>query len=129
MSDARVALIEAFTRAWNDKDVDGVMALMADDCEFRASVGPEPGTAFTGRAEVRRGFGIFLAPSDAPDPETEVGPLLVGADFAVTRWTSRWPGPDGTTVEVRACDVFEFDGERIRSKDTYRKVLGPPPGG
>ncbi|GAA1822476.1 nuclear transport factor 2 family protein [Planosporangium flavigriseum] len=129
MTEARVALIEAFTKAWNAKDVDAVMDLMADDCEFRASVGPEPGATFTGRAEVRRGFESFLAPSDAPEPETEVGPLLVHDDFAVTRWTSRWPRPDGTTVEVRACDVFQFDGDRIRSKDTYRKVEGPPPAG
>jgi ketosteroid isomerase-like protein len=129
MTDARVALIEAFTQAWNDKDVDAAMDLMADDCEFRASVGPEPGMTFTGREEVRRGFGIYLARSDEPEPETEVGPLLVHEDFAVTRWTSRRAEPDGTTIEVRACDVFQFDGDRIRSKDTYRKVAGAPPAG
>jgi ketosteroid isomerase-like protein len=129
MSDARAALIEAFSQAWNDKDVDAAMDLMSEDCEFRASVGPEPGTAFVGRDEVRRGFALFLAPSDAPEPETELAPLLVHEDFAVTRWTSRWPQPDGTAVEVRACDVFQFAGDRIRSKDTYRKVAGPPPAG
>jgi ketosteroid isomerase-like protein len=121
----RTALIEAFTAAWNAKDVDGLMEIMADDCEFRASVGPEPGTSYVGRDEVRRGYEQFLAPSDDPAPESsESAPLLVGDDFAVTRWTLRWPQPDGPPTEVRGCDVFEFAGDRIRLKDTYRKVAG-----
>jgi ketosteroid isomerase-like protein len=121
----RTALIEAFTAAWTAKDVDGLMELMADDCEFRASVGPEPGVSFIGRAAVRRGFEQYLAPSEDPAPESsETAPLLVDDDFAVTRWALRWPRADGPATEVRGCDVFEFEGDRIRVKDTYRKVAG-----
>jgi ketosteroid isomerase-like protein len=120
----RIALIEAFARAWEARDVDALMELMADRCEFHASVGPEPGTTFIGRDAVRRAYERFLAPppADAVPVEVDMEPLLVCADFAVTRWTVRSPG--ATVPEVRACDVFEFEGDRIRVKDTFRKVPG-----
>jgi ketosteroid isomerase-like protein len=123
----REQLIEAFTAAWNAKDLDAVMDLMADDCAFRASVGPEPGRSFVGRDAVRHGFSLFLGPDVGPPPDTECAPTLVHRDFAVTRWTLRWPGVDGAPgIETRGCDVFEFDGDRISVKDTYRKVAEPP---
>jgi ketosteroid isomerase-like protein len=129
MREDRMALIEAFSAAWQAKDVDALMGLMADDCAFRASVGPEPGATFTGREEVRRGFQLFLGGRAAtPAPETEAEQTLVAEDFAVTRWTTRVPQPQGPPLVIRACDILEFEGERIRFKDTYRKVAGPPPG-
>lgn len=122
----RAALLEAFTEAWEARDVDALMALMAGDCSFRASVGPEPGATFAGRAAVRRGFEQFLGgPAPSPVPDTDTEQPLVSEDFAVTRWTTRIPqAGGGPPVVVRACDVFEFDGEHISVKDTYRKV-GP----
>ena len=125
MTASRAELLDAFTRAWEAKDLDGLMELMTDDCEFRASVGPEPGTRFRGRDAVRRGFALFVGPdSPPPPPETSSEPPLVADDFAVTRWTLRWPQADGSAVEVRGCDVFRFAGDRIALKDTYRKVEG-----
>lgn len=122
---ARADLLDAFTQAWGDRDLDALMGLMSDDCEFRASVGREPGTTFAGRDEVRRGFELFVGPAAPPaPPEVENEEPLVADDFAVTRWTLRWPQPEGPPVEVRGCDVFRFDGDRISLKDTYRKVPG-----
>jgi len=120
----RKSLLDAFSVAWAAKDLDRLMALMAPDCEFRSSVGPGPGARFTGRDEVRRGFALFLSPPGALAAVTESTRDLVGEDFAVTRWTARSERADGTVVEVRACDVFEFAGDRISVKDTYRKVVG-----
>ncbi len=126
----RAALLEAFTVAWSAKDLDALMAFMAQECAFRASLGPEPGATFTGRDEVRRGFELFLGGGGgAPAPETENEETLISGDFAVTRWTSRFPQTDGPPVVVRACDIFEFDGDRITFKDTYRKVAGDLPAG
>ena len=125
----REALLQAFAEAWTARDLGGLMELMAQDCEFGASVGPEPGASFVGREQVRRGYKLFLGRPGGPVPETTMAPTLVNEAFAVTRWTSRWVGPDGAPVEVQACDVFEFEGDRIKRKDTYRKVGGElPPG-
>ncbi|MFN8218027.1 MAG: nuclear transport factor 2 family protein [Solirubrobacterales bacterium] len=114
------AVIERFSAAWEAGDVETLMALMAAECEFRASLGPEPGRSYTGREAVREAFEGFLAPNGGPAAVTESVPVLIGPDFAVTRWTVRVEG----RITVRGCDVFEFDGELIRCKDTYRKSAG-----
>ena len=120
----RAELVERFSAAWGAKDLSGLMELMTDDCMFRASVGPEPGVTFNGREAVQNGFEQFLgAGSGAPVPETDTEEPLISRDFAVTRWTSRFARPDGSMVIVRACDILGFEGDRIKFKDTYRKVL------
>ncbi len=132
--DGRRKLLGTFSAAWSAKDVDALMDLMAQDCEFRSSVGPEPGGVFLGREEVRRGFGLYLAPAGASaevevEVEVVMAPDLISEHFGVTRWTATSHHPDGTTTVVRACDVFEFEGALIRSKDTYRKMFGALPSG
>lgn len=123
----KALLIDHFTAAWNARDVDAVMALMADDCEFRTSVGPGPGAAYVGHDEVRRAVKAFL---DGPsDPYVESGPVIahVSEEFAVTRWTTCTSRPGEDPVLVSACDVFVFSGDLIQTKDTYRKAVGPAP--
>ena len=127
----RIALIESFARAWTARDVDALMALMARDCQFKASIGPEPGMTFTGRASVRKGYELFLGSGGSTTTEEEE--MLVSENFAVTRWTSRTSGsgpngsPGSVDVVVRACDIFEFTGDRISRKDTYRKSVPAKP--
>jgi hypothetical protein len=41
MEHRRIAVLERFLEAWNGRDVDGLMACMADDCAFNASSGPD----------------------------------------------------------------------------------------
>ena len=126
----RAALLARFTAAWEARDLDTLMALMTDDCRFRASVGPEPGATFDGPDEVRHGFALFLGrtpASDAEPAETVTESPLISEEFAVTRWTARIPHPDGPPSVVRACDIFTFAGPQIACKDTYRKLSGNPP--
>lgn len=123
----RESLITRFIEAWGARDVDSVMTLMAEECEFHTSVGPGPGTSYVGRTAVERAYRAFLEPP--ADPHVEAGPLqvMVSEDFAVTKWTSRTSRPGEDPSVVAACDIFVFDGDRIGSKDTYRKALGPAP--
>ena len=32
--------------------------------------------------------------------------------------------PDGAELRVRGCDLFEFEGDLIRTKNAFRKQLG-----
>lgn len=120
-------VLERFIDAWAERDVDALMELMTDTCVFRSSVGPEPGTTFTGAASVRRSFERLLDPANPPAGTTEQLEITAGDGFGVVRWTARDSAPDGRTVITRAVDYFEFDRERISLKDTYRKVLGDAP--
>ncbi|MCA0330835.1 MAG: nuclear transport factor 2 family protein [Actinobacteria bacterium] len=121
------ALLEQFIDAWAQGDVDTLMGLMTDDCVFHSSVGPEPGTTFVGATAVRAAFARFLDPANPPAGVTEQMEITAADGFGVVRWTTRGTASDGRTVITRAVDVFEFDGDRISSKDTYRKVLGDAP--
>ena len=47
--------LQAFDDAWRQKDLEALMKFMADDCEYHASVGPDPGESFIGKEAVRRG--------------------------------------------------------------------------
>ncbi len=120
-------VLEQFIDAWARRDVDALMELMTETCVFRSSIGPEPGTTFTGTAAVRGAYARLLDPANPPAGTTEQLEITTGDGVGVVRWTARDSAPDGRPVITRAVDVFEFDGVRIAVKDTYRKVLGDAP--
>lgn len=122
MTTDRRQLIEQFAEAWGSRDVDAVMALMTADCSFSQSVGPEPGHSYVGADAVRQGVESFLTGPPDSTVTTRIVATLIADHFAVVRWESTQVGADGRAVETKACDVFEFDGDRVKSKDTYRKV-------
>lgn len=124
----RAELLDRFSAAWGAGDVDALMTMMTETCVFRASVGPEPGATFSGPDDVRRGFSLFIgAAATDSGVQTDTEDPLITEDFAVTRWTSRYPRSDGPPVVVTACDILGFEGDRIQFKDTYRKVSGDLP--
>ena len=114
--------LAAFTQAWNDKDIDALMAHMADDCAFMASVGTETeGTLWEGREAVRQGFASLW--EGYPDAHFEP----VGEDFIVgDRGCSEWiftgtRKADGKKVRARGCDVYTFKDGKIALKNSMRK--------
>ena len=117
----RTALLVEFGRAWGEGDVARLMEMMAEDCLYQASAGPEPGRTFRGRQEVRRGFEIMLA-HDAGS-ESREGRVFVAGDLGVAEWSYAHKRADGVEVEIRGCDIFEFVGEKIFRKDAFRKVF------
>ena len=47
------------------------------------------------------------------------------ASAALSEWTIRGTTADGTPIEVRGCDLWEFEGSLIRRKDSYWKRVDP----
>lgn len=109
-----------FGRAWRDKDLELLMSFMTEDCVFRASVGQDPGTTFCGRDEVRRGFELMLA-YDA-GAEQHVGNAFIQGDLGAAQWSFAYTDDDLGETVVAGCDLYEFEGDKIRVKDAYRKV-------
>jgi ketosteroid isomerase-like protein len=118
----RLSLLAEFGQAWLAKDLDKLMSFMSDDCEFRASVGDEPGATFVGTDEVRRGFQLMLEYDASAEGQT--GLSYVDGDVGASQWSYTYTDAVGTPVEVRGCDIWEFAGDKIRIKDAYRKVFG-----
>jgi taurine dehydrogenase small subunit len=107
--------LDAFMDAWNAHDVDAIVGFFADDCVFHPSVGTElMGASYVGRDEVRRGVAAFF--ERYPDGRFEDASAFVAGD----RGASEWTFVSGDTA-VRGCDLFAFEGDRIRVKNAFRK--------
>jgi ketosteroid isomerase-like protein len=113
--------LQQFSAAWTAGDLDALMSYMTDDCEYHASVGPEPGSTYRGKDEVRRGFAAILAYDHGR--ERHDGSAFVNGNLGVAEWSFHERAPDGTGRLIRGCDIFEFADGKIRKKDAFRKVL------
>ena len=116
-----VERLELFAQAWSRHDIDALMACMADDCVFHASAGPDAsGTRYIGRDAVRAGF--VNAWTDFPDARWTRARHFVAGRRGVSEWTFVGTrASDGQRVEVDGCDLFTFQGDKIRVKDSWRK--------
>ena len=110
------ALIDRYDAAWNDRDLDAVASMHADDIVFHNHTA---GERVAGAAAVREHIAGILA--RWPTLRFERRALRVGDDFAVSEWTARATHPDdGRELEWDGVDVFPIapDG-RIARKDVY----------
>ena len=123
LAQARHAVMERLMQCFNSRDLDGLMECMAADCAFHAAAGPEAeGTRHVGRAAVCAAYAAIF---DAfPHAAWTEGHHAVAGDTGVSSWRFIGTRRDGQTVDVRGCDIFAFDGDRIALKDSYRKARG-----
>ncbi|MEN9627326.1 MAG: hypothetical protein RJA10_553, partial [Pseudomonadota bacterium] len=116
--------LEAFAQAWCRHDIEALMSHMAEDCVFHSSAGPDAsGTRWVGREAVRTGF--LKAWADFPDAQWTRARHFVTGRRGVSEWTFVGTrASDGQRVEVDGCDLFTFQGDKIRVKDSWRKMRG-----
>lgn len=122
IQDEMRSLVTAFMDAWERADAGAVMQLMADDCVYLASVGPEPGRTYRGRADVARGVGEMLA--FEAGGESRQGGVWFAEDRAFAEWDYDEMTDDGEVKVVRGIDVIHMAGGKILSIDAYRKSTG-----
>lgn len=109
-----------FGEAWNHHDVELVMSYMADGCSYYASFGSSAsGTSYVGREQVREGVRKFF--EAYPDGKFEDSSVFVFGDRGVAEWTFSATRPDGTVMRTRGCDLLEFEGDKVKTKDAFRK--------
>jgi uncharacterized protein (TIGR02246 family) len=117
------AFVAMFLAPWNAHDVDGAMALMADDCLWEVTRGSEPyGTVFNGDEAVRTA--IANAFKAMPDIRYEPVRTLFGPDHIVVELLVTGTLPDGTPAKFHACDVMTMVAGKVTTKRSYRKVAG-----
>jgi len=117
-----VETLKAIADAFNAHDLDAIMEFFADDCSFDMPRGGEPwGRRLTGKAAVREGFASRF--KGLPDVHYGDDRHFVSGDRGVSEWLLTGTTPDGHSVRVRGCDLWEFrDGQVIR-KDSYWKIV------
>lgn len=111
-------VIERFNEAFNRHDVDGVMAMMTDDCIFDNTTPPD-GEHHSGQAAVRAFWQQFFAGS--PNARFTEEERFVAGDRAVVRWRYDWVDGDGVAGHVRGVDLFRVRDGKVAEKLAYVK--------
>jgi ketosteroid isomerase-like protein len=112
---ATLAVIHAFNEAFNRHDVDGIMALMTDDCRFENTSPFPEGEAFEGAEAVRGFWAKFFA--DAPAARFDWEEVFAAGDRAVVRWTYHW----SSEGHIRGVDVMRVRAGKVSEKLSYVK--------
>lgn len=104
---------EAFAAAWVAGDIARLMAFVTEDVVYGASVGPEPGATYSGKADVERGFRRIIAYDRGKAMVPGASAYFGGRGYV--EWRSG---------EVRGFDILEFRDGLICKKDAFRKTFG-----
>jgi ketosteroid isomerase-like protein len=114
-------MIRAISRAFDEHDLDGIMAHFADDAVFDGPRGPQAwGTRFTGREEVREAFASRFA--GIPDIRYQDDEHFVDGDRGASEWTLSGTTTTGQRIEVRGCDLWTFRDGKVIKKDSFWKI-------
>jgi len=112
---------QGFIAAWFRRDVDAVMTFMSQDCIYTTSMGPEPGRTYTGYQAVRHIFADILAEDDGT--ELHLGQLFLSGTIGYQEWWYTETRSNGERIPHRGIDVYQFEGDKIKTKNVFRKVL------
>ncbi len=118
-----VAVAQRWGEAVNRQDVDGVMALMSDDCVFDSSY-PEPdGTRYVGQAAIRAVWEQFFraSPHSVFEPEEISG----AGERCIFRWVHRWLDAESKPQHCRGVDILRVRNGKVSEKLVYYKRGSP----
>lgn len=120
--EARHDVLERMLDAFNEHDLDAIMALFADDCVFESPRGPDPwGRRFEGKSAVREGLGARF--TTIPDVHYGNGSHFVAGERGVSEWTLTGTTTDGVALEVCGCDIWTFRGAEVVVKNSFWKIV------
>ena len=109
-----VRAVLAFNEAFNRHDVDGMMALMSEDCLFENTDPAPDGTVYKGKEAVSQFWQDFFR--ESPSAHIEIDEIFGLGFHVVMRWNYSWG--DG---HVRGVDVFKLKDGLISEKLSYVK--------
>jgi ketosteroid isomerase-like protein len=117
-----VETLKMIADAFNRHDLDAIMEFFAEDCSMDLPRGPDAwGQRFVGKVAVREGVASRFA--GLPDVQYGDDRHWVSGDLGISEWLLTGTRPDGTKVQVRGCDHWEFRGGKVIRKDSYWKMV------
>ena len=126
MSPKRMSRIEsgiktvmAFNEAFNQHDVEGMMALMTDDCVFENTQPPPDGTVYRGKVAVTQFWQEFFQAS--PLAHIQIEEIFGMGSRCVMRWRYEWVDASGEKGHVRGVDLYQLRSGLISEKLSYVK--------
>jgi ketosteroid isomerase-like protein len=119
-SQQTIDVINRFNEAFNRHDVDGIMALMTEDCIFENTAPKPDGNRYVGAKAVRGYWERFF--KRTPDAYFAGEDIFASGDKCLVRWDFRYTGPDGKPDHVRGVDVFYMRDGKVAEKMSYVKT-------
>ncbi len=112
-----------FLEPWNGHDVVAVLASLPEDFEWQFTAGPYPnGIVYRGRQELRDALEKLFAA--VPDIHYQVVDVHEGPDhLAMELLVTGNNRETGAKLNFQAVDIVLFEGGRLHSKRSYRKVV------
>jgi ketosteroid isomerase-like protein len=108
--------LDLFAAAWLRCDLEELRDFLTNDAIYS----PLSGDVVRGREAVTRRFAETLA--DDGGSELRFEPAVVAGTLGACRWHMCVRTADGASFEIDGLDLYEFEGDRIRSKDVYQKA-------
>lgn len=120
---ANTKLMAAFGRAWGKGDVDGILACVTEDFEWRQAVGPEApwGRHVRGKEALRRALAErdeTFANLRYSDNRVEVFGERIVQTFRISGTL-----PGGEPADWRGCDLYQVRDGKLAYKDSYWKRI------
>jgi ketosteroid isomerase-like protein len=112
-------ILEQFHAAFNQHNVEAVMAIMTDDCVFENTYPPPDGERYEGQAAVRVFWETLFR--DSPQAHFEVEELVAGGERGFLRWTYHWVDRNGQSGHIRGVDIFRVREGKVAEKLSYVK--------
>jgi len=117
--ESAIRLVLDFTKALNRHDVDGMMAMMCDDCEYE-NFNPAPdGTVFSGKEQVSHYWTEFFR--EFPNSRVKIEDISSSGERCVMRWVFSWKDAAGDDRHIRGVDTFKERSGLIREQYSYIK--------
>lgn len=122
--DATMDLLRRFGKAFNKGDIDGILACVTGDFEWRLASGPDApdGKVVRGKEAVRRALeerDREIAEMRFSETEVTVADDRVFGSFRATGRTR-----DGRAIDRRGLDIYRIRDGKIALKDSYWKQVG-----
>jgi hypothetical protein len=114
-----VRVVIAFNEAFNRHDVDGMMALMTDDCLFENTSPPPDGTIYKGKAAVTAFWSGFFR--ESPQARIEIEDIYGLGFRCFMRWRYDWVDVNKQAGHVRGVDIYQIRSGLISEKLSYVK--------
>jgi ketosteroid isomerase-like protein len=119
--DDAIRMLKAITTAFDEHDLDGIMAHFAADAVFEGPRGTEPwGAWWVGAEAIRDAFAARF--SGIPDIRYQEDEHFVDGDRGASEWTLSGTTTQGERIEVRGCDLWTLRDGVVVKKDSYWKI-------
>ncbi len=115
-----IAAVQRFYEAFNQHDLDAMMAAVTDDCVFEGPYPYPDGTRNQGQKTVRAHYDQMFRSS--PNPAVlDTEEMFAVGERCVVLWVLRWIGNNGEPQHYRGVDVHRVRDGKVAEKLSYHK--------